>query len=149
MAEAVAALSVAANVLQFVDFGTKVANKFHDLYNSTTTYLTSEEHNILVVNAAFKASLSSVERASDECVDTDGSQNLKPLVEQCQKTALLLDNMLQPLVKAYEHDQKRGKRQTLKLAFKAIWHEDDVKLLRDQMHQLRNELTFHLLMSFR
>jgi hypothetical protein len=144
MAEAVAAFSLAANVIQFIDFGTKVAANFYGFYKagSRPQY---EFSDLEVICQDLAPVLQNLQLAGSDS-DVQGT-GLGRLAQECQKCAERLNEKLQPVLKA--RSQQLGKREMLKVAFKAAWKDDEMRSLRDQLENFQRQLTLHLLASMR
>ena len=148
MAEAIAAFGLAGTVMQFIEFGSKLASSFWQLYKSGRDgaedvffaphlqTMTSDLQNILdcLVDS----------ESQDRSHDDSG---LCKLAEDCQMQAVELQSLLTSLNSA--GSGKFGKREALKCAFKAVWKEDEIKSFETRLGQFRQQLILHLLTSLR
>jgi len=144
MAEAVAAFSLAANVLQFIDFGSRVMSNFWAFYKSSR-HGTNEVPDLQGINNDLQQVLESLQVPTDDITQSD--IGLLQLAQDCQNVALELETLLQSLFKAEAGNI--GKREALKAAFKLVWKEDQVRYLQERLDQFRNQLIVHLLASLR
>lgn len=143
MAEAVAAFSLAANVIQFIDFGARVASNFWRFYKFRENRA-SEIPDIRTITADLDMVLVRVQPV----VETDDSESgLRQLVNECQDVAAGLQKVLRSLAKV--RTDKSTKRDALKAAFKVVWKEEEIKAFQTRLDQFRAQLTVHLLSSLR
>jgi hypothetical protein len=148
MAEAIAAFGLAATVMQFIEFGSKLTSSFWQLYKSSRDgeedvsfaphlqTMTSDLQNILDGLVGSESG----DRSHDDC-------GLCKLAEHCQVQALKLQSLLNSLNIA--GIGKFGKRESLKAAFKGVWKEDEIKSFEARLGQFRQQLILHLLASLR
>jgi hypothetical protein len=144
MAEAVAAFSLASNVIQVLDFGSKLTTRFWSFYKAS-------RHATEAVPDVEKLTLDLHKILEELHVGTarsgDNDEPLILLAKECQKLAEELLNLLSSLKTV-----KRtgiGRIEALKSAFRAIWKEDDIAALRKRIDDFKSELTVHLLASLR
>jgi hypothetical protein len=148
MAEAIAAFGLAANVVQFIDFGSKLTSSFWHLYKSG-------RDGVEEVSFAphLQTMTSDLQNILDGLVDQesgDGSHDdsgLRKLAEDCKAQAAELQTLLGSLGTA--GNGKFGKREALKAAFRAVWKEDEINSFEVRLGQFRQQLTLHLLSSLR
>lgn len=144
MGESLIAFSLAANVVQFIDFGSRVATNFRTFYKPASSQA-DEAPDVEAINTDLQGILKELQ---EPLLGSKSNNNgLVFLVQQCQKAAAELDKILMPMAKA--RTQNLGKREALKASFKAIWKEEDIKSLSQRLDTLRNQLTLHLLTSLR
>jgi len=144
MAEAIAAFSLASNILQFVDFGARVASNFWTLYKSNR----KEANNIpnfVVINADLERVLSDLQLPCDD--GSEGDIGLVELAKECQSVAEALKAILESLVKTRAGNM--GKREAMVAAFKLVWREDEIRSLQERLNQFKHQLIVHLLASMR
>jgi hypothetical protein len=146
MVEAVAAFSLAANVVQFVDFASKVTTNFWTFYKATSSSAGDDTPDIETINSDLQNVLKEL-HTSLAATYSSSKNDLIQLVQECQKVATELANVLQPLIKA--RSANLGKRVALKSAFKAVWKEDDIHSLKQRLDHFRGQLTLRLLISLR
>jgi hypothetical protein len=142
MAEAIAALSLAANVVQFVDFASKVTAAFWDFYKKTG--VSGDIPNVAIINNDLQKILECLQM---EPKVTGGSDGLLGLSRACQRSATQLDEMMKPLLAA--QSRNNGKRKALKVAFISIWEEEQILNMRQLLEEYRSQLVLHLLVSLR
>ena len=146
MAEALAALGVAANIVQFIDFGGKILSESYRLHKSKRG------------NSGKNEELESValdlQKLHDElqCPDNERYQTPTPndiqlqrLAEQCRDVCL---ELLAALEKMKSVDSP-GKWRSFRVALETVWGESKIKSLQVRLDEARQELIVRILMSFR
>lgn len=152
MAEAIAALSLAANILQMVEYGgffvttawkiyssqadTRLANDFDHL-----RYLTEDVENIL--GPLEQNDLDTASAAGLR----DRDRNLLALVAESRKiTKEILDSLNKIGNPAA---WKARKRKAIKATFNLTWKSDHIADLQTKLDRIRSQLTLHLVHSLR
>ncbi|KAI9685267.1 MAG: hypothetical protein M1822_004640 [Bathelium mastoideum] len=143
MAEAVAALGLAASILQFVDFGSRVASNFLKLYKSNRQDR-EDVPDLQRINTDLQKLLQNLQVPQAGCSEDTG---LAELAKECQTAATDLDTLLKSLFKA--DTESHGKREALKASLKLVWKENDFRSLQERIDQFRNQLVIHLLTTLR
>ena len=141
MAEAIAAFSVAANIIQFIDFGSKLTNRIWQFYKSSRK---SEEAfpDVQQITADFLDVLKGVDVTDNENNEVDNS--LRQLVVECHNVAKDLHKLLNSL-----HAENQSKRKAMKSAFKLMWKEEEILSFQKRLDQCRAQLIIHLLANLR
>lgn len=142
MAEAVAALGLAASIIQFVDFGSRVAKNIWDIHESQRN-APDEIMDIALITTDLQQILVSWSVPDIEQPDS----GLVKLATECQRQALELQKLLWSLQTLWS--TRTGKREALKAALKATWKDKDVKAFQSKLNQFRCQLTVHLLHRLR
>src|SRR5947207_108974 len=112
MAEALAAFSVAANVLQFVDVGTRTVATFWSFYRSNRKGL-KQAPDIVSISADLQRVLDKFQLPPGDGPDEDAG--LVQLARECQDVALEMQNLLNSLFNV--EAKSMGKREALLAAF--------------------------------
>jgi len=144
MAEAIVSLSVAANIIQFVDFAARITDKFYKFYQSDSGVV-DDGPDLKTINSDLLAVLEELQKTTS--TTKTSSPGLAKLAQECEKTADQLNKLILPLLKA--RFQNLGKRAALKAAFQAIWRENEIESLQEKLNSFRSQLTLHLLVSLR
>ena len=95
MAEAVAAFSVAANVIQFIDFGTRLTSQFWKFYRSIRESREAVP-DIKTINKDLREVSKRLEASKTE--DEEANKGLKVLAAECYSVAVGLDKLLASLL---------------------------------------------------
>ncbi|KAK3325948.1 hypothetical protein B0H66DRAFT_144100 [Apodospora peruviana] len=148
MAEAVAALSLAANILQVLDYGREFVVAAYNIWESGQQGV--EEFVALQTlcrdldDASRSLHSQEIARLSSSSASV-GDKAIANLAEECAKLAQRMLNALHQ-VGVPGHGRKRD---AAKAAFKLLWTKDEVKALDTQLGDFRSQLTFRLLISLR
>jgi hypothetical protein len=155
MAEAVAALSLASNVLQIIDSGTKFASIAWKIYHSGRVASASFDdlEYLPKINFDLQGVLKDLR---GESTSQNVSQNHRCIIDlavECGKIAEELTKSLgqihaNSLGHIHARDEKR-KRDAIKLAFRSMWKEKEINSLQERLVEHRHQLTLHLLVSLR
>lgn len=137
--EALAAVSLAGNILQFLTFTGDVISKSRQIHTSISGTL--KEHDDLECLATDLTCLSGRLQASIGPVD--------PVLEQlCSSCNEVADELL----KALEHLGVKGKytrSQSLRKALKALWGKEKLEVLGKRLAGFRQELNLHITVELR
>lgn len=145
MAEAIAAFGLAANIVQFIDFGCNFVSTVWSIYRKGRDGVgelfdlekTTKDLQLVLANLQLPPG------NPDE--RTESERSLQELAEQCQNLAT---EMLSALRQISNLDKPR-KRDALKTAFRMIWKEDEIKSQQLRLERFKHHLTLHLLTSLR
>jgi hypothetical protein len=139
MAEAVAALSLAANVLQFIDFGYRFVSQAWRIYQSGSDGAEAAP-GLQVLTKDLQDVLANLQ------IPQEGdSHGMSQLSQDCSRVARRL---LESLNVISVHGKGR-KRDAIKASFKALWNRDEIKELQQELDGFRQQLMIHLLFSLR
>ena len=139
MAETLVALSLSANILQFIDVGSRFVSTAWKIYRASRERV-NEQTDIHTIIIDLKDVLEDLQRSTlkDESNNEVGFQRL---VKDCRKLAGELLDALQKVNWA----EKVRKRDALKAALEMIWREDEIKPLQLKLEAFRQQLILHLL----
>ncbi|KAN0092287.1 hypothetical protein V8E51_018134 [Hyaloscypha variabilis] len=136
MAEALAALGLAANIINFVDFGIRLFSSSRELYQSAEGAL---KENIELAESASNIRLV-VQRITNSIIGID-----EPALREVAGTCLeLADELLEILNGLKVENQKHRKAETLRKSLKGIRSRHKVKDLYDRLCKVREQICFHL-----
>ncbi|PVH77304.1 hypothetical protein DL98DRAFT_638501, partial [Cadophora sp. DSE1049] len=148
MAEALAAFSVAANIVAFIDFGTKVFSAGYRLRKSAHGALDSNEtHEQMTTDLAnvINDLELSIRLSSTDCQLTSNELGLLDLAKQCKTVATKLFVALEGL----KIQGKHSKWNTFKTALKTVWKETEIEDMQMSIDRFKQQLIVRLLASFR
>lgn len=147
MAEAVAGLSLAACILQVLDFGKHFTSAAWGIYRSG-----AEGIDFLSDLQSMSNDLGSIlQDLREGAPGTSASRSVKGdngiflLAEKC---AVVLNQMRQSLA-AIGTPGEGSKRDAIKTAFTLAWKKGDIESLQTRLDQFRDELTLQLVFSLR
>ena len=143
--EALAALSLAGNVVQFVDFGQKLISRTKQIYASGT--LTVHEELETLVNDLSKLCVDLVE--SRNKIGSHGrsaeEHDVLPLAASCQELGVEFSTLLQKL-----RVQSRSRKwATIQQALKSMWNDKAVQKYAKRLEGYRSQISVHLLKLLR
>ena len=146
MAEAVAALGVAANVVQFIDFSGRILAEGYRLHKAKRVSPSKNEEleSIALDLQKLHNELQCPEHETYQA-PTPNDIQLQRLAEQCTVVCLELLAALEKLKMV----DPPGKWRNFRVALKTVWSESKIKCLQVRLDEARQELIVRILMSFR
>jgi hypothetical protein len=142
MAE-LAAIGLAGNIVQFVDFGFKLSHDFKELYESTeggkTKHLELQD-----VTTDLESLCQKLQNKTSPATQDD--EDLRNLARACTKLARELLAMLEKLKANKERNPKLA---TFKQALKNIWKDKDISDLEQRLGRYREQLNQRLIYILR
>ncbi|KAK4033781.1 hypothetical protein C8A01DRAFT_39751 [Parachaetomium inaequale] len=148
MAEAVAALSLAANVLQVTDFGIRFVSTAWNIWRSGP-----ESIEAFAALQALSQDLKSVSvqlQTGQNAVQTDHlAASDKGIFEAARECSNAAQEILDRLDKLGLQSTPARKRDAARASFKLLWKSDDIKALQARFEGIRNQLTLNLAASLR
>ena len=149
MAEALAAFGVAANVVAFVDFGTKVFAAGYSLRNSAHGTLDANETNEQVTTDLAKViddlNQSIESSTTHRRLLSPNETGLLDLAKQCEAAATRLLTALERLKVPGKH----GKWNSFNAALKTVWKEKEIEDMQRSIDRFKQQLILRILSSFR
>lgn len=139
MAEAVAALGVAANVLQFLDYGSRFVSQAWRIHKTGSDGLDGIP-NLQLMTKQLQEVLGDLQKHQA----TDNPELLQ-LSEECSRVARRLIESIDCI----GIPQGGRKRDALKTAFKMAWKREEIQQLQRELDGFRQQLSLHLLASLR
>lgn len=145
MAEALLAISLVANVLQFIDVGTRFVSTVWKFYNSRRQGL-PDFLDVHKTTKDLEDVLHSLKTPNKTSESLDGNESgLQDLVNDCDHLA---SELLYALQKIHIPEKSR-KRDALRVAFTMTWKKEDLRSLQSRLDGFRQELVLHLLSVIR
>lgn len=138
--EAIGSLGLAANILQFIDFTSKLVASSSELYVSNDGILDENRQIELATN-----DLALLNAKIKEAAVSASNEALCQLSESCKATA---DELLKALSKL-KVDGSHSRRRTIRKALQAAWCKEDITKLETRLSRYRNELNLHILVDLR
>ena len=137
MAEAIAGLSLAANVAQFVIAGVSVARFLHDVYQSSSG-LTKHHEQLLLVAKNFKEASGNISKQGNVAWDSD----LARLMRECREVAKELSDDLESLKR---RSSKSDRSQKVWMTVRAVWKRGRIEELSERLEKLTKPVALQLL----
>jgi hypothetical protein len=143
------ALSVAASVVQFVDYGTKLLSKGRELYKSANGALSE---NIELEEASSRLKLLSSDlqtslRGGGQGPVNEQDQALETICNGCIEVSEDLTARLKKLM--LQSDQKHRVWESFKLTLKTVLSKEKIEETALKLAKLRSELDTHVILSIR
>lgn len=137
--EALAAVSLAGNVLQFLNFTNDVISKSRQIHGSITGTL-KENDDLEGLTSDLKC-LSGRLQASAGPVDP-------VLVQLCSSCSEIADELLAALTRLGAKGNYT-RSQSLRKALKALWGQEKLRSLERRLAEFRQQLIFHVVVELR
>lgn len=147
------ALSLAGNILQFIDFGTKLFSKAGELYKSTVGSLAANDQ-LELVTADLRALISklrqslSSEETQEETAQED-KETWSSFNRVCDEAADVADEIILRLGKLRLQDGKFRRLRSILQAVETLWSEREITSLLKRLSSLRIALETRVLFSIR
>jgi len=147
--ESIAALSLASNVIQVVDFSARLVSKGYKVYKSVDGSLAENIDAEIIakdlndLNGKLRLSYEKNTEKGVPLADDD-----QALINLCEKCTVLADELLQSLegVKVFgRHRKWKSARQALK----SVINKDDLAQFSRRLDSYRNEMIIHITVSLR
>lgn len=141
MMDPVAALGLAGNIVQFVDFSCKIIRDTRSLYGSTTG--ATAENDIITAIASDLISLNNALTAPT----ASGAipESVSSLASDCKDVATELLKTLDKIKVQAPHQKWKSFMQALR----SVWKKEQVEIFVKGMERLRNETQYHLQLMLR
>jgi hypothetical protein len=142
----VSALSVAASVIQFVDYGTRVISKAREIYASADGTLSANSEieeattRLQVLSNSLRPEGGLPLGPLDEA-DTALDNICKECIQVSRELVCTFEKLKLP--KSYKHK----KWESFRRSFKGVWGKEKTKEVVERLARLRSELDTHVLVS--
>lgn len=148
MAEGLAAVGLAGNIIQFISFSSGLVSKTREIHQST-----SGVSNELVDLDSVSNSLKSLTKpfliknlvANSHVIKVHVSPQLRQIAERCSDAA---DELLEATVtlkhRGKSSNQAPTKWQSFRKALKCIWKKEQIEALKMRLQLLRDQVSLHL-----
>ncbi|ORY14705.1 hypothetical protein BCR34DRAFT_225132 [Clohesyomyces aquaticus] len=132
------ALGLAGNVVQFLDFGSKLISESHAIYNNASGAGTANVELELVYT-----DLSHLTKALENPPDVSSNEGeLRQLASSCRSVAVELLDIVQAL--KVNKNCKHRKWRSFRQALKTVWKQSDIDTLQARLDSFRGQLTVRL-----
>ncbi|PMD58378.1 uncharacterized protein K444DRAFT_563688, partial [Hyaloscypha bicolor E] len=145
------ALSVAAAVIQFVDYGAGIVSKGTQLYKSVdgalgeNIELETASIRLQQLSSGVQGSLSQARRDSTQGSPTQVDQDLETICKECVTVSKELVDKLETLKVPGDHRYKKWK--SFRQALKSVWSKEKIEAIAKRLYSLRAELNTHVVVS--
>jgi hypothetical protein len=143
----VSTLSLAAAIVQFVDFGCRVLGKSHEIYKSASGNL-AEDVETQSVTEQLKVLTGKIDQAIDCEVSgwNESEKDLKRMARICGTTSSELLCMLEELAR---NSSRFRSWDSFKKAFRSMRKRADIEKLKDRLEKMKSQLSLLMLHAFR
>jgi hypothetical protein len=139
------ALSLAGNVIQFVDFGSKLLKGAGELYRSPSGSLALHDE-IEITTSDLRAV---IVKLRTEIPQQQGDDTWTAFATICDDAATVADELLQRLSKLKIKDGKHKKLRSIQQAVACLWSENEISDLMQRLSSFRQALETRVLLSIR
>jgi hypothetical protein len=140
------AASLAANVVQFVDFASKLISHGYEIYKSTTG-ATQENTDIEQLTTNLKDRLKGLNIPGQITVQTFEEQSIEAIATRCDEMG---QTILQDLAKLKVNDKTKYKKlSSISKALQGLWGKRELQDKVKRLEQFRNQLEFIITVSLR
>ena len=147
------ALSLAGNIIQFVDFGSKLLQKGHEIYNSVDgASIGNKELEAAAINLrelSGRLNASTVSRRARRDVGVTGTVPDVAIVQLSKNCLLVAAELLQVLDRLRVQGDSNRRWKSFRQALKSSLKQGRVNELNNRLQTLRQELSFNVLVSLR
>ena len=138
--EALAAVGLVGNIVQFVGFSRTLISKSTQLYHSCDGAL---QENIDIENAVTHLLLLNKKLKDDAITVGDGA--LQTLCLSCRESAI---DLLEALDKVKVKD-KQQKWESIRKALQSVWSKKEIKELKQRLAEITRDLNIHVVVGLR
>ena len=135
--ESLAALSLAGNIVQFVDFGCRLFSKSRELYRSSDGVLAENVELENIANSLTALSKGLTPGSSQTQPESIDYKNLRSLAKDCKSIAT---ELLQALHELKVKDPQK-KLQCFRTALKRIWRSEEIENIAKRLDRSGSRLT--------
>ena len=147
------ALSLAGNVIQFVDFGNKLLGKAGELYRSPSGSLAV--HDIVeLITTDLRALIATLRQSipsanSPENLHQAHNDSWSSFRKICDEAAKVADELVGRLSQLKIKDSKHRKLRSIQHAVESLWSEKEIAALLQRLSSLKEALESRILFSIR
>lgn len=133
------ALSIAASVVQFVDYGTRIVSKSHEINKSAG--------GASIQNVELGAATKRLQTLTTPLQNLQGDESLKQICIGCIEVSLELEQCLEQLKVPEGHKHRKCK--IFRQALKSVARKDEIEEFKMRLHGFRLELSTYVLLDLR
>jgi hypothetical protein len=156
MMDPLTALSLAGNIIQFVDFGSRLLRRAGEFYKSSVGSLTVDDELELVtvdlqtLVVKLRKYLPPTEsNNSQDIANQEDDESWASFKKVCDQAANIADEILGRLEKLKVKDGKHRKWRSLQKAVESLWSQKEIFSLMERLSGLRGALETRVLLSIR
>ncbi|XXH00484.1 hypothetical protein Hte_006830 [Hypoxylon texense] len=151
--EAITAVGLATNVLQFFEFTTRLIRVSNELRNNATSSENKDYQVIATHLEGLAQSIKDSAQAISQASATSSSEEklidkgLEPVVDSCCELAKDLLGRLKKC--GIQPGQNASRFQRAKVAFKAIWSKKEIEEILNRLQLLKSEINLHYIVQIK
>lgn len=138
------ALSVAAAVVQFIDFGSTIISSTYAIYASFDKHKDGTR-DLVSITGRLSWLNAELERSAAFSPHSQVDRDIVILCQQCNKSATTLLDALNQL-NAPSRPNLWG---SFKLALRSVWSQGEIDALQDRLNSYRQQISMHILVGMR
>ena len=138
--EALAVIGLVGNIVQFVDFGSKLVAKSTELYHSYDGALAEN----VDIETTTKHLTVLIQKLKEDAI-TVGDGTLQKLSLACQKAAT---DLLVALDKVKVKNRQQ-KWESIRKALRSVWSKEEIRELEQRLAKFKEELNLHVVVQLR
>jgi hypothetical protein len=142
--EPLSALSVAAAVVQFLDFGGTVISSTYAIYKSSSKKSEGTD-NIASITARLVDLNTNLEQSAKFSPTSRLDREIVQLCQQCNKAADTLLDALRQL----SGTSNPTLWNSFKIALRTVWSQGDIDALQNRLESYRQQICMHILVGLR
>jgi flagellar motility protein MotE (MotC chaperone) len=147
MLDPMSALSLAGNIVQFVDFSSKIVSKGRRIYLSAEGALPKNLELEVVANDLSQLAARLRTDGLNKATPSEEETSLKIISDECSKIAKELLKRLDKL--KVKSDAKHRGWKSLRQALKSVWNKEELDDLAERLSLFRNQLQTDILFSLK
>ncbi|RDL30687.1 uncharacterized protein BP5553_10032 [Venustampulla echinocandica] len=137
------ALGLAANIFQFIDFGTRLLSGTLEVYHSTTG---ASSENIEIEEISERLSIFSDELSTNPASRSSRDLAVAKFAGRCK---VVSDELLEVVTELKVVDGPNRKWRSFRKALKTLWNKEKIQSLQNRLETVRQQLTLELSASAR
>ena len=143
------ALSLAGNIIQFVDFGARLLSNARELYRSPVGSLSFHDE-ITLVTTDLETLVKRLRGSVNARPSEENDDQLQTLRKICDEAATVAEELLKRLgTLKLSGDEKHRRWQTAGIAVRSLWNEKEIAGLSNRLVMLKEALKTRVLFSLR
>ncbi len=139
----ISALGLAANIFQFIDFGTNLLSGALEIYQSTTG---ASSENIEIEEISERLSSFSDELSTSSASRSSRDLAIAKFASRCKEVS---DELLAVVAKLKVADGSNRNWRSFRKALKTLWKKEKIQSLQNRLDTVRQQLTLELSASIR
>lgn len=144
------AFSLAGTIVQFVDFGSKLLSRSHEIYQSTGGRLAVDEE-LELITADLSALVNKIRNArvqDSNKAPIHASKSQQAIFEKiCDEATQIAQTILLKLAKLKIDDSKNRKLESFRIVWKRIWSQSEIDDLLGRLSRLKDVINAEALTS--